>query len=166
MAVDDEVTVVAGVDTPINVLANDLDESIEIDAEAVTLAIVDGSGPTVGTAVVQEDGTVFYIAPLDAEETTDTFRYSVTDAGGASAEATVVVTVTPANSAPVTEDDSATVLAGADVLINVLANDLDESIEIDAEIVTISIVDGSGPAVGIAVVQDDGTILYLSLIHI
>ena len=126
----------------------------------MTLAIVDGSGPTVGTAVVQEDGTVFYIAPLDAEETTDTFRYSVTDAGGASAEATVVVTVTPANSAPVTEDDSATVLAGADVLINVLANDLDESIEIDAEIVTISIVDGSGPAVGIAVVQDDGTILY------
>ena len=160
VAVDDEVTVVAGVDTPINVLANDLDESIEIDAEAVTLAIVDGSGPTVGTAVVQEDGTVFYIAPLDAEETTDTFRYSVTDAGGASAEATVVVTVTPANSAPVTEDDSATVLAGADVLINVLENDLDESIEIDAEIVTISIVDGSGPAVGIAVVQDDGTILY------
>ena len=116
-AVDDTATVVAGVKAIIEVLVNDLDEDVLIDASTVTVAIVTGSEPSVGTAVVQEDSTILYSAPADTQETSDSFSYSVTDAQGASAQATVTITITidPANTAPVAEDDAVTVIAGVEL---------------------------------------------------
>ena len=165
MAEDDAVTVIAGVESPIEVLANDLDEGAAIEAESVTITIVAGSEPSVGTAVVQDDGTILYSAPADTHETSDSFSYSVMDAQGESAEATVTITIDPANTAPVAEDDTVTVVAGVESSIDVLSNDLDEGAAIEAESVMIAIVDGAGPDVGIAVAQDDGTVLYTCLLY-
>ena len=160
VAEDDAVTVIAGVESPIEVLANDLDEGAAIEAESVTITIVAGSEPSVGTAVVQDDGTILYSAPADTHETSDSFSYSVMDAQGESAEATVTITIDPANTAPVAEDDAATVVAGAESPIEVLANDLDDGEVIDASAVTVAIVAGTEPSAGTAVVQDDSAILY------
>ena len=100
---------------------------------------------------MQDDGTILYSVPADTQETSDSFSYSVTDAQGESAEATVTITIDPTNTAPVAEDDAVTVIAGVESPIDVLTNDLDEGEVIEAESVMIAIVDGAGPDVGIAV---------------
>ena len=149
LAQNDTASVAAGEIVSIDVLSNDLDEGLVIDASVVTVAIVTANESIVGEAQVQSDGSVLYIAPSVPEETIDTFSYSVTDAGGESAQATVTITIVPANTAPVAVDDSADVEEGGSVTIAVLANDTDQDGEVGE--LTVTATDGA---------------LGLSLIHI
>ena len=156
-------TVIAGVEESIAVLANDLDEEVAVIAEAVTVEIVTASDLPDSSAVVQSDGTILFTAPSVTEETVATFSYSVQDADGASDQATVTVTITPFNTALVASDDAVTVIAGIEESITVLANDLDEGDAVDAEAVTVAIVEGSGPGFGTVEVGSGGLILYTAL---
>jgi VCBS repeat-containing protein len=81
------------------VLANDIDPD---EDDTLTIASVDDTD-TVGTVTVSEDGTNVSYDPGDAfpdlgplETTEDTFTYTIQDAAGEEATATVVVTVTGA----------------------------------------------------------------------
>ena len=121
-AVDDIATVQAGSSVTIAALANDS------DPENGVLRITNVSAPSRGTAVIQ-GGNIVYSAPLGASGPV-TFRYTITDDAGNTAEATVTVTVTAApvgstNRPPVANFDFVRTILTAPITIDVLANDTD-----------------------------------------
>ncbi len=88
-----------------------------------------------GRAEISSDGRSILYTPLQSlnagEVGVDTFKYTITGAGGIST-GTVVVTVTGANDAPSAVNDSATMAANAGPrVINVLSNDTDPDTRID-----------------------------------
>ena len=90
--------------------------------------------PSKGTAsIVGND--VRYVPDANAFGR-DTFAYAVSDGHGATDTATVSITITPVNDAPVANNDSATVMDGPAVTIPVMANDND----VDADSLRISTV--------------------------
>src|SRR3989441_686130 len=120
--------------TAASVLANDT------DAEANTLTATKLSNPAHGSVTLNANGTFSY--SHDGSETaTDSFTYKTCDNGTTgsppvadpkcSPTATVSITVTPVNDAPVANNDSATVAEGGTVTVlystaaSVLANDTD-----------------------------------------
>jgi VCBS repeat-containing protein len=115
----DTATVVENGTVNIPVLANDSDP----DGDPLTLEGVINS-PAHGTATVRSDKTIDY-KPATGFVGTDLFVYSIDDGRGYSAQAGVVVTVTPANQPPVANADTATVAEDGTVTIDVLANDTD-----------------------------------------
>lgn len=102
----------------IAVLANDTDANG--NALAVT-AVTQGAH---GAVVANADNTLTYTPALNFNGA-DSFSYTVSDAQGGSASATVSVTVTPVNDAPLAANDTATVGPNSSVTIAVLANDTD-----------------------------------------
>src|SRR5213594_4133697 len=114
------------------------------------------AGPANGSVVVNGDGTVSY-THNGSETTSDSFTYAIRDAAGAvSNVATVSLTVTPVNDAPLAVADAATLAEGASTTINLAANDTDPDNALD--LASIQIV--SGPANGSVVVNGDGTVSY------
>jgi hypothetical protein len=105
----------SGVPVVIDVLANDSDPNGD------ELSLVAVSGASGGTTSIV-DGRVRYV-PNEGFSGTDSFTYTVRDAGGA--EVTGDVTVTVSNQPPVAESDSARATVGEAVEIDVLANDRD-----------------------------------------
>ncbi|OOC11734.1 hypothetical protein BM451_20070, partial [Dickeya dadantii] len=64
----------------------------------------------------------------------DTISYTVSDGHGGTATATVAVTITPVNDAPVAANDSATTAEDTPVTVNVLSNDSD----VDGDSLTVT----------------------------
>ena len=88
-----------------------------------TLTITDVADAVNGT--VELDGANVFFTP-DADFSGDaSFTYSVADSNGATDTATVNVTVTPVNDAPVANDDSDTIAEDTPVTTDVLVNDID-----------------------------------------
>ncbi|HYI40968.1 MAG TPA: Ig-like domain-containing protein [Allosphingosinicella sp.] len=118
-----------------NVLANDTD----VDGEALTVSDPGTYTGSYGTLVLAADGSYTYTPNaaaqgLDTGETAnDVFSYTASD-GTAADTATLTVTVTGANDAPVANDDVATTDEDSAVSGNVLANDTD----VDGEALTVS----------------------------
>ena len=85
------------------------------------------TGPSAGAVTLAANGsTVVATAPLEGTDTTDSFQYTVTDAAGEAATATVSLTVTaPAAPPPQAQGDQATTNQGQAVTVAVLGNDLD-----------------------------------------
>ncbi len=122
-AVDDTATVQAGNSVTIAVLANDT------DPENGVLRITNVGAPARGTAVIL-GGSIVYTAPVGTAAGPVTFRYTITDDAGNTAEATVTVTITTgpvagANRAPVANFDFVRTILTAPITIDVLANDTD-----------------------------------------
>jgi len=143
---DDTASVVAGAAIVIPVLSNDTDpdgDAIQIDAIGT---------PKFGTATI-EGNSVRYTVPATQTASADEFTYTVRDAKGAKTTARVRIAVSGFNQAPVAVSDSATVAAGASVLIPVLANDSDP----DGDVIQLDSV--TAPSVGTAVVEN-GSIRY------
>ena len=107
-------------DTPtdIDVLANDS------DPDGDPLEIINVSDPDNGTAEITDDGKIKYTPDPDFNGT-DTITYTVKDPSGETSQATVTVTVTPVNDAPVAEDDTDTTQEDTPKTVDVLANDSD-----------------------------------------
>ncbi len=124
VAANDAFTI--GEDTSLNVsapgvLANDT------DADSTGLTAVLLSGVSHGTLTSNADGSFIYTPAADFHGT-DTFTYRASDGAGVSNVATVSLTVTPVNDAPVASDDhfSATEETALSVPApGVLANDSD-----------------------------------------
>jgi VCBS repeat-containing protein len=139
-------------DTPLvvpapGVLRNDYD----VDGDPLTAVLV--SGPAHGTLALNPDGSFTY-TPAENFCGEDSFTYKAYDGALYSNVATVRITVTCVNDAPVANDDEASVLEDSSVTIPVLGNDYD----VDGDPLSVSIV--SGPAHGRATVNPDGTITY------
>jgi len=131
--VDD--VIVAGSDSAVvvDVLGNDNDDS-EIDIN--TLQIV--RQPEFGTATVLPDGTIEYLFLGAGQDSTDSFTYVVVDdAGGVSQEATVVVLLSELDHEPIALDDEFLVATGDSAVLNVLANDIDNSPLMPSSVVII-----------------------------
>ena len=151
-AVSDSATVLQGGSALIGVAANDTDPEGALDLASIVIA----SGPAHGSVSVHPDGTVTYTHD-GSHTTSDSFSYTIRDAGGLTSNAaTVSLTVTPVNQPPVAVADSATVLEGGSVVIGVAANDVDPEGALDLG--SIQIV--SGPAHGSVTVQGDGSVVY------
>jgi hypothetical protein len=151
-AVADSATVLEGGSVGIDLATNDTDPDNALDLTSIQIV----SGPANGSLVVNGDGTVTYTHD-GSETTSDSFSYTIRDAAGAvSSSATVSLTVTPQNDPPSAVADSATVLEGGSVGIDLAANDTDSDNALDLG--SIQIV--SGPANGSLVVNGDGTVTY------
>ncbi len=117
VAVDDSATTAEDTQVSIPVLANDTD----VDGDTLSIASV--TNPPHGTAV--KSGVNVVYTPDPNYNGADSFSYTVSDGNGGTDTATVSVTVTPVNDAPVAVDDSATTDENTAVVIDVLANDTD-----------------------------------------
>ncbi len=140
-------------DTPVIVLvlANDYDIDGTLDVSSVAVL----SPPSNGTAVVNPDGSITY-TPNENWFGLDSLLYQVCDDDGACGTATVYITVTDVNDAPVALDDAASTPEDVAVIIAVLDNDYD----VDGELVLSTLTVLSGPSNGSVVVNPDGTITY------
>ena len=142
LAQGDLATVVTGNVVLIDVLANDVDDSA-VDPTSV-LIMTPPANATLGVDPV--DGSITYFHDGSGPGT-DSFTYTVEDDQSATSnEATVTVTITAANAAPVAVNDLASVVAGTPEVIDVLANDLDDGLPVDPLLVTAAVV--TGPTTG------------------
>ncbi|HSB72799.1 MAG TPA: cadherin-like domain-containing protein [Candidatus Methylomirabilis sp.] len=139
VAVNDTATTTEDTATTINVLANDTNAT----GGTVSLA----SLPLLGTAVVNADGSIGYTPRLNASGT-DTFNYTVTVGTQVSNSASITVTISPVNDAPVANPDSFTAVANIASTLNVTSNDTDP--DGAADIVAVANLSAVTPATGTA----------------
>ena len=119
VAMDDSANLVDGTNVTIDVLENDSD----LDGMLIP-ASVSPTDPEFGNLDVNLlTGEITYIHDFSGPAT-DSFTYTVNDnAGELSNEATVTLEITPVDAPPVANDDSATVVDGGSVTIDILDND-------------------------------------------
>jgi hypothetical protein len=162
---------VTDVDEPPNA-GDDGGTTLEDQPVAIAIGTNDGdpeAGPltwnvpptsTAGGSLSEAGGVVTY-GPAADFFGTDTFTYTVTDAGGSTSDAaTVTITVIAVNDPPVTYDDTGVgYTTPEDVPIttyDVTANDTDVDHTVDPTSVALV----TGPSNGVAVVNGDGTFTY------
>ena len=129
------------------VLFNDSD----VEGSALTASVV--TNPAHGTLTLNANGSYTY-TPTANYNGTDSFTYRVSDGSLNSNTATVSITITAVNDAPVAGNDTITVLLNTSTRIDVRANDSD----VDGNPLTTSVV--TGPAHGTVTVNADGSLQY------
>ena len=147
----DQVTLFPGESVAIDVLGND-SSAVGLDSGSVVLS----TAPANGTAIVDEaSGEIVYTH--DGAGADDVFAYTVSDQLGR-ISAPTQVSVLVGNPVPQVEDDAGLVaVVGGSVVVDVLANDTDESDALDASSVTVV----SAPQSGLASVDPQtGEITY------
>jgi outer membrane protein OmpA-like peptidoglycan-associated protein len=150
VAQNDAATTAVATPVKVSVLGNDT------DSDGDTLSITDVGTPAHGTAAKNADGTITY-TPSAGYVGSDNFSYGISDGHGGTSTAQVTVTVSANDHAPVAVDDSATVLKGYGVDIDVLANDSDA----DGDMLRVISVDHSASPYSADVsINPDGTIRY------
>ncbi len=126
-AVDDAVTVEEDGSITFNPILND------VDPDGDMLSVAGFTQPDHGTLAQNPDGTFTYTPDPDYNGI-DSFTYTVTDPSGETSTATVNLTVTPLNDAPVANDDADMTPYNTAVTIPVLANDTD----VDGDTLTVT----------------------------
>ncbi|MCG8604644.1 tandem-95 repeat protein, partial [bacterium] len=134
LAVDDSATTSEDIAVTIDVLANDSDSDGTILAGTVSVT----TGPANGSSSIDGiTGEITYTPNADFFGV-DSLTYTVLDDDSiASNAATVSVTVTDVNDAPVAADDVTTTDEGNTVIVDVLANDSDVDGTFDVATVTV-----------------------------
>jgi len=153
----------AGAVKSFNVVANDVDpqgDSFQITSISQPRL---GNGTVVGSASFDPaTGVITYNSAASASGYTVNIDYTITDARGATDTATLTINVQPGEVNSVEAvDDTADMLAGQAVNINVLENDVDpqgDTFRITR--ITSQPVDGNGAARGSVTVNNDGTITF------
>jgi VCBS repeat-containing protein len=125
------------------------------DADGNPLSYTAGTAPAHGSVTVNPDGTWTY-TPGSNFNGTDVFTVTISDGQGGISTATVNVGVTAVNDAPVASADSASVLEGGSVVINLVGNDGD----VEGSVDPASIVITSAPTHGTVSVNANGTVSY------
>ncbi len=131
------------------VLGNDTD----VDA-GTTLTATLAASPANGTVTLAANGTFTY-TPAANFNGTDTFTYRASDGAAVSNLATVTITVTAVNDAPVAVNDTASTTQGTAVSGTVLGNDTDVD---PGTALTASL--GAGPANGTVTLALNGSFTY------
>src|SRR5262249_19889807 len=119
VAVDDVTNTVEDVSVTISVLVNDSD----VDGNPLTILAVNGTNGTLNIA-----GTNVVYTPTNNFNGTNVFTYTIIDGQGGTNSATVTVTVTGANDAPVAVNDSYSTPEDTALIVpasGVLTNDTD-----------------------------------------
>ncbi|MCI0393414.1 MAG: tandem-95 repeat protein [Chloroflexi bacterium] len=147
VAVDDNATTNEDLPVTVAVLANDSD----VDGDTLTVASV--TQPAHGAVVINPDNTLTY-TPAANFNGSDSFNYTVSDGNGGLDTATVTVSISPVNDAPVAVNDSAVTTEDAAVTVDVLANDFD----VDGDTLTVTVV--TTPTNGVVVLNGMGTMTY------
>lgn len=132
--------------TVIDVLANDQ------DADGDVLQINSTTVPAHGDVAVSGNTVVY--TPDTGYVGADSFDYTITDNAGGFSTSTVSVMVIEVNDPPVAVSDSAEVLLGGSVTIDVLVNDS------DPEGAILSVVSSTNGSKGTTYVNNDSTITY------
>src|SRR4029450_9216376 len=138
------------------VLANDSD----VDGDALSAILA--TGPSHGTLTLNSDGSLVYMPALNFNGV-DSFTYRASDGQAQSGIATVTITVTPINDAPVAaNDDSYTTPEDTQLTVSapgVLANDSD----VDGD--ALSAVLATGPSHGTLTLNNDGSLIYMPALN-
>jgi len=151
-AVDDTPTVAedSGANV-INVLGNDSDpDNDELTVSGVTLA---------SHGTVANNGTSVSYTPNSNFFGNDTFTYTISDGHGGTDTATVNVTITNVNDAPVATNDN--YVTNSNAVLNVAAPGvLSNDSDIDGPSLSSVYVTGSGPSHGTLALSADGSFSY------
>ena len=107
-----------------------LDNDEDPDGDAIIILSVDGSNTTGRVELDASRGVRYFLDGQfeflqQLEAASDSFRYTISDTAGGTAEATVTLNIVGVNDRPVTQDDTATVSQLGTVQIDVLGNDSD-----------------------------------------
>jgi hypothetical protein len=145
VANNDSYTVTEDSVTILDVLANDT------DPEASALDILAFSQPSNGNLDLQNDQLVY--TPNADFNGVSSFTYSITDFNGNTASASVSLTVSAVNDAPVANNDTLTTEADTPASIDLLSNDSD----VDGDTLSVSII--TGPSNG-TISLNNGTVSY------
>ncbi|MAD89651.1 MAG: hypothetical protein CMK64_08115 [Pseudoalteromonas sp.] len=161
VAQDDNVTTDEDVAVTLDILANDSDvEQSEFNGANVSLEDQgNGTGDYAKAVVtINADGSL-NIAPKQDENGEFSFTYTLTDTDGLTSEpATVTVTLTPVNDAPVAVDNTVQLQEDGQFEVNVLGNDTDVDDGVDPSSVVIE----SAPEFGQATITSTGSIVYVA----
>jgi Ca2+-binding RTX toxin-like protein len=133
----------------VSVLANDRDFEHMLGEQTLTVSLV--SGPANGVLTLNANGTYTY-APTGDFNGTDSFTYRVWDGVDFSAPATVTITVTPVNDAPV--NTIAAQSTSEDVLVPLSGLSIADVDSTGPMTVTLAVASGvllAGPGTGVAV---------------
>jgi len=145
-----------------NVLANDSDidgDTLSVTQFAVgTTTYAAGTTATlagVGTLLINADGSYAFTPDANYNGPVPVATYTVSD-GSTTQTATLTLSVTAVNDAPVAHDDLASTAINTPVVIGVLANDTDA----DGDTLTVSNPVLSDPTRGTVSVNPDGTLSF------
>ena len=149
-ATGDAGTVAEGATTTISVLANDTDPDGDTTIDATSIQIV--TQPGNGSVTVNTDGTITYQSN-GAEVLSDSFSYIVKDAAGAVSNiATVTVTITPVNDAPVAGNPAFDITA-VEHTVGQVTGDVNVTDQDPGDGVTYSLANPVDPAIGAVTVN-------------
>jgi VCBS repeat-containing protein len=149
-ATDNSYTTAEDTDVRGNVLTDGVADS---DADGDPLSASVATHPGHGTLVLNEDGSFTYTPHADFHGS-DSFTYQVADGRGGWAAATVSLTVTPVNDAPVAVHSGFTLNEDTPLTGNVLAGATD----VDGDTLTAGLV--TGPTHGTLRLNADGSFEY------
>jgi VCBS repeat-containing protein len=121
----------------------------DVDGDHLSYSLI--NGPQHGTVAFNADGTFIY-TPTGDYNGTDSFTYTANDGTIDSQAATINLTVTPVNDAPVAADDNVTTAEDTTVQGHVTA------IDVDSDHLSYSLVDG--PQHGTVTFNADGSFFY------
>ncbi len=135
----------------IDVLANDSD--IDFDHEGDSLTVVSTAQVDNGSVTIALDGKSLTFDPDPDWNGTEEFTYTIQDEHSAQDSATVTVTVSAVNDAPIAVDDNASTPEDTAITVNVLANDTDVDLDTNPGDESLTVTDVSEPGHGSAVIQ-------------
>ena len=123
----------------------------DTDADGDPLSAVVGTDPAHGTLALEADGSFTY-TPSGSFSGQDSFTYQASDGQAESNVATVTITVSDVNHAPVAQAQSVTATEDVANTITLAGTDADGD--------TLSFAIGTGPTHGIARLHRDGGVLF------
>jgi len=94
------------------------------DVDGDPLAVVNISEPILGTAIIEDDGTLLYVPGMD-QSGEDLLSFTVADPGGLTTTAEIQILVAARPDPPVANEDSASLDEDTSVEVDVLENDTD-----------------------------------------
>lgn len=153
IANDDSTTLAVGETVVVDVLNNDSDP----DGDVSELSVIDFSVSSPDVTVVNNGDGTLSITAMAGSVGLNTVNYTISDADGATAQATVSVTVTDPNSAPVAVQDAFFTYPNQPRTFNVLANDSDP----DGDVLTVVSVNTDGLIGEVIDITADGTMTYV-----
>lgn len=119
LAIDDTLIAFSGLDSPLDVLAND------VDVDSDPLKLVSWTMPEHGMVEAIEDSTLLRYRPSASYLGPDSLRYRACDPDGLCSEAWVLIDVQVGNLPPLAQDDVLLTIVNQGRQVNLLANDSD-----------------------------------------